>query len=101
MIDYDQYGQFGTMGQQDQGKILSPALCRAGRGFLDWTQCDLADRSGVSRSTIRDYEGDRHEVHRSTEAQLRRAFEEGGLAFVTVDEDCIGICPKEKNRPAD
>jgi transcriptional regulator with XRE-family HTH domain len=101
MIDSDQYGHFGTMGQPDQGKILSPALCRAGRGFLDWTQGDLADRSGVSRSTIRDYEGDRHEVHRSTEAQLRRAFEEGGLAFVAVEDDCIGICPKDKNKPAE
>ncbi|GGG00813.1 transcriptional regulator [Rhizobium wenxiniae] len=89
------------MGQPDQGKILSPALCRAGRGFLDWTQCDLADRSGVSRSTIRDYEGDRHEVHRSTEAQLRRAFEEGGLAFVTVEDGCVAICPKDRKTASD
>jgi transcriptional regulator with XRE-family HTH domain len=101
MIYSDQYGQFGTMGQPDQGKILSPALCRAGRGFLDWTQCDLADRSGVSRSTIRDYEGDRHEVHRSTEAQLRRAFEEGGLAFVTVEDGCVAICPKDRKTASD
>jgi transcriptional regulator with XRE-family HTH domain len=95
MIDNDQYGQFETMGQANQGKILTPALCRAGRGFLDWTQCDLADRSGVSRSTIRDYEGDRHEAHRSTEAQLRQAFEDGGLAFVSVDGEGIAICPKK------
>jgi transcriptional regulator with XRE-family HTH domain len=101
MIYSDQYGQFGTMGQPDQGKILSPALCRAGRGFLDWTQGDLADRSGVSRSTIRDYEGDRHEVHRSTEAQLRRAFEEGGLAFVTVEDGCVAICPKDRKTASD
>jgi len=80
---------------------LSPALCRAGRGFLDWTQGDLADRSGVSRSTIRDYEGDRHEVHRSTEAQLRRAFEEGGLAFVTVEDGCVAICPKDRKTASD
>jgi transcriptional regulator with XRE-family HTH domain len=95
MINYDQYGQFVTMGQAEQGKILTPALCRAGRGFLDWTQCDLADRSGVSRSTIRDYEGDRHDVHRATEAQLRRAFEEGGLSFLPVDGEGIAICPKK------
>jgi transcriptional regulator with XRE-family HTH domain len=94
MIDTDQYGRLETMGQADQTKILTPALCRAGRGFLDWTQCDLADRSGVSRSTIRDYEGARHDVHRSTEAQLRRAFEDGGLAFVPVDGEGIAICSK-------
>jgi transcriptional regulator with XRE-family HTH domain len=96
MIDSDQYGQFGTMGQPDQGKFLTPALCRAGRGFLDWTQCDLADRSGVSRSTIRDYEGDRHEVHRSTEAQLRKAFEQGGLTFMSVDGEGTAIFPNDK-----
>ncbi len=82
------------MGQADRAKILTPALCRAGRGYLDWTQCELADRSGVSRSTIRDYEGDRHEVHRSTEAQLRRAFEEGGLSFLAVEGDSIAICAR-------
>lgn len=55
---------------------------------------DLADRSGVSRSTIRDYEGDRHDVHRATEAQLRLAFEIAGIAFVRMDGDQFGVCPK-------
>lgn len=84
------------MGQAGHPKILTPALCRAARGFLDWTQTDLADRSGVSRSTIRDYEGDRHDVHRATEAQLRLAFESGGLLFVNIGGESIGICPNNK-----
>ena len=70
------------MMQGDRTLILTPAHCRAARGFLDWTQSELADRAGVSRSTIRDYEGNRHDIHRATEAQLRLAFEEGGLVFV-------------------
>lgn len=82
------------MGQADHCKILTPALCRAARGFLDWTQTDLADRSGVSRSTIRDYEGDRHDVHRATEAQMRLAFETAGIAFVRMEGDRFGICTK-------
>lgn len=65
--------------------ILTPALCRAARGFLDWTQTDIAERAGISRSTIRDYEGGRHDIHRATEAQLRLAFEAGGIVFVEVD----------------
>jgi DNA-binding XRE family transcriptional regulator len=68
--------------------ILTPALCRAARGFLDWTQTQLAENAGVSRSTIRDYEGNRHDIHRATEAQLRLAFEEGGIVF--VDAGALG-----------
>lgn len=94
MTDIDQYGQFGLMGQANESRILTPALCRAARGMLDWTQNDLADRSGISRSTIRDYEGDRHEAHRATEAQLRLAFENGGLSFVKLEEDNIAVCAK-------
>lgn len=94
MIDIDQYGQFGTARQGKMAMILTPALCRAARGFLDWTQMDLADRSGVSRSTIRDYEGDRHSLHRATEAQLRLALETGGIVFLRIQGHEIGICLK-------
>ncbi|PYB72431.1 MULTISPECIES: helix-turn-helix domain-containing protein [Rhizobium] len=61
--------------------VFSPALCRAARGYLGWSQDELASRSSVSRSTIRDFEGHRHGLHRSTEAQLRLAFENEGLRF--------------------
>jgi len=71
--------------QGSKPAILTPAHCRAARGFLDWTQADLADKAGVSRSTIRDYEGARHDIHRATEAQLKVAFEEGGVEFVEVE----------------
>ena len=82
MIYIDQYGWFGNMGQGAKQTILTPALCRAARGLLDWTQADLAEKAAVSRSTIRDYEGRHHEIHRATEAQLRLAFEEGGVKFI-------------------
>ncbi len=72
--------------------ILTPALCRAARGFLDWTQTDLAVDAGVSRSTIRDYEGGRHDIHRATEAQLRHAFEAAGVAFVQLEGMGWGVC---------
>jgi DNA-binding XRE family transcriptional regulator len=82
------------MGQPETASFLTPALCRAARGFLDWTQSDLAGHAGVSRSTIRDYEGDRHGVHRATEAQLRLAFERAGVLFVPNDSGCIGLYPR-------
>jgi DNA-binding XRE family transcriptional regulator len=91
------YGQFKSMGQPDNDTILSPALCRAARGYLDWTQAELAEESGVSRSTIRDFEGGRHGVHRATESQLRLAFEKAGLSFKREGSECPGVyCPGEQ-----
>ena len=82
---------------QDQiTPILSPALCRAARGLLDWTQNDLAEAAEVSRSTIRDFEGHRHDIHRATSAQLRRAFEDHAVVFVAIDGIGPGVCLKDR-----
>ncbi|WP_434714385.1 helix-turn-helix domain-containing protein (plasmid) [Rhizobium sp. YTUHZ045] len=80
------------MGRATVEVSLTPALCRAARGFLDWTQDELAARSAVSRSTIRDFEGDRHGLHRSTEAQLLSALKEGGVMFVDIVDCGTAIC---------
>jgi DNA-binding XRE family transcriptional regulator len=79
------------MDQPKTEPVFSPALCRAARGYLGWTQEDLATHSLVSRSTIRDFEGDRHGTHRSTEAQMRLAFEKAGLRFISAD-GCPALC---------
>ncbi|HSX75335.1 MAG TPA: helix-turn-helix transcriptional regulator [Shinella sp.] len=102
MAYVDQYGQPGEMGQDSKQIILTPALCRAARGLLDWTQSELAERSEISRSTIRDYEGSRHDVHRATAAQIRRAFEDGGVVFMEVEGCGLGVCQKgnSTSRPA-
>jgi transcriptional regulator with XRE-family HTH domain len=65
-----------------------PEQCRAARGLVGWTQTDLAERAGVSRSTIRDFECGRHALHRATEAQLVRALDAAGV-------DLIGPCEAE------
>ncbi|MDL2404893.1 helix-turn-helix transcriptional regulator [Rhizobium calliandrae] len=79
------------MNQGANPMILTPALCRAARGLLDWTQSDIAGKAGVSRSTIRDYEGGHHDIHRATEAQLRLAFEEGGVVFAEMPQLGWGV----------
>lgn len=57
---------------------ISSGQSRAGRGWLGWTQADLADKAHVGLSTIRDFEADRRTpVHNNTEA-IRRALEDGG-----------------------
>ncbi len=99
MAIINQYGQHRVMDQDGRKMFLTPALCRAARGLLDWTQIDLAERSDVSRSTIRDYEGGRHELHRATATQIRRAFEEGGVVFVEIEGCGTGLC--QRNAPTD
>lgn len=70
---------------------LSPEQCRAARGLLDWTQERLAERAGVSRSTVRDFECHRHSLHRGTEALLVRTFEEAGVVLLPPGEQGHGV----------
>ncbi len=70
---------------------LCPQQCRAARGLLDWSQSDLAERAGVSRSTVRDFEGGRHELHRASEAQLVRALSEAGVVLLAAEVEGPGV----------
>jgi transcriptional regulator with XRE-family HTH domain len=63
-------------------RSLLPEQCRAARGLLDWTQEQLATLAGVSRSTVRDFEGCRRGLHQTTEALLIKAFEGAGVRLV-------------------
>jgi transcriptional regulator with XRE-family HTH domain len=87
------------MGRASKEFTLTPALCRAARGLLNWTQEELAARSTVSRSTIRDYEGDRHGLHRSTAALLLRALQDGGVVFADIAGHGMGVCAASYKHP--
>jgi DNA-binding XRE family transcriptional regulator len=64
---------------------LTPAQCRAARGLLDWTQEELAERAEVSRSTVRDFEKERHELQAASAQQIVSAFEGAGAVFLEPD----------------
>ena len=68
-------------------KILLPAQCRGARGLLGWSQGELAERAGVSRSTIKDFETERHALHHSTERLLIEALEAGGATLIAPGVD--------------
>nr|WP_244557271.1 helix-turn-helix transcriptional regulator [Agrobacterium tumefaciens] len=78
---------------------LSPALCRAARGALDWTQEDLAKQSAVSRSTIRDYESCKHAIHRGTASLITATFEREGLILMQLPGVGVGIWKFECDSP--
>ena len=64
---------------------ISSAQSRAARGMLDWSQTELAQRSNLSESTIRDFEKGRRVPSVNNLAAVRRAFEDAGL--VVIDEN--------------
>ena len=60
---------------------LTPEQCRAARGWLDWSQAELAKAAGVSLSTVRDFEKGRRTPIGVTLAAMRVALEAVGCGF--------------------
>jgi predicted transcriptional regulator len=62
--------------------MIDPKQMRAARAWLDWSQVELSNRSGVSQKTIADLERGNRTGHARTLADIRRAFEEAGADFL-------------------
>lgn len=78
---------------------LLPEQCRAARGLLNWSQEQLAQLAGVSRSTVRDFENGRHGLRRMTEALLVKTFEAAGVRLVADGRE-LGIWLRRSRRAA-
>jgi DNA-binding transcriptional regulator YiaG len=65
--------------------MMSPEQCRAARGWLGWSQSELAGKAGVGLSTVKAFERGDRTIAATAEA-MRRAIEAGGihLAFDVV-----------------
>jgi transcriptional regulator with XRE-family HTH domain len=70
---------------------LSPAQSRAARALLDWSQAELAERSNLSESTVRDFEKGRRLPTINNLAALRHALESAGVIFIDQNGDGPGI----------
>lgn len=58
---------------------MSPEQSRAARGWLGWSQKDLAERAHVGLSTVKDFEsGSRTPIANNLNA-LQRALEDEGI----------------------
>lgn len=71
--------------------MITPEQSRAARGWLDWSQEELANRANVSLSTVRDFEKGRRAPIKNNMDALQSALEEGGIRFLFDSEGAIGI----------
>lgn len=58
------------------------AQCRAARGLLGWTQQDLADASGLSKTAINNFEKGHSDIKAESLRAIRMAFESLGIEFI-------------------
>lgn len=63
---------------------------RAARALLDWSAADLSERSGVSLSTIQNFERGRSKMMAANMRELVRAVEAAGVEF-TDDGARVGV----------
>ena len=64
---------------------ITTAQMRAARGLLNWTQGDLASRTGISTTSIGSIESDTSNPRDSTAQLIKKAFEEAGIEFLPDD----------------
>jgi DNA-binding transcriptional regulator YiaG len=76
---------------------MTPEQCRAARGWLAWSQDDLASAAHVSLSTVRDFEKARHVPIANNLAAIRAALEMEGIVFVE-SETASGITSEKRLR---
>jgi DNA-binding XRE family transcriptional regulator len=72
--------------KEGHGRLARPAAsarqCRAARALLDWSQKQLAERSGVARKTIADHEAATRQLRYRTRVDITEAFERSGVEFI-------------------
>ena len=84
--------------------MLIPEQSRAARGWLDWSQEDLAKKANVSLSTVRDFEKGRRTPIANNMDALRRAIDAAGVHLVSRHGKPVGIAimsdPAGDDRPS-
>lgn len=76
--------------------MLTPQHSRAARGWLEWTQEELAKRANVSLSTVRDFEKGRRMPIANNLKAMALTFEKAGLKMIFgEDEEPTGIATDE------
>lgn len=65
--------------------MLTIEQCRGARGILGWTQQDLADASGLSKTAINNFEKGHSDIKAESLRAIRMAFESADIEFLDRD----------------
>jgi transcriptional regulator with XRE-family HTH domain len=65
--------------------MITIEQCRAARGLLGWTQQDLADASGLSKTAINNFEKGHSDIKNESLRAIRAAFENLGIEFIAQE----------------
>jgi transcriptional regulator with XRE-family HTH domain len=72
--------------------MITPRLCRAARGLLDWPRQQLASAAGLSLATVAEYEREGRPAYEATREKLQTALESGGVVFLAVGKvEGVGV----------
>lgn len=63
-------------------RMITPGQIRAARGFLGWTQVQLARAAGLSEVAVKRLERGRTDPRASTLLAIQQAFEHAGVIFL-------------------
>ena len=80
--------------------MISPEQCRAARGWLAWTQAELATHAGVALSTVRDFEKGRHFPQSANLNAIKVALERQGVRMTYGDAGTPRGIALAKENPA-
>lgn len=64
---------------------ITTAQIRGARGILNWSQSELAERTGISATSIGSIENGISTARANTLITIRKAFEDAGIEFIGLD----------------
>ncbi|MDO5370571.1 helix-turn-helix transcriptional regulator [Paracoccus sp. (in: a-proteobacteria)] len=70
---------------------MTPAQCRAARALLGLEQGDVAERAGIARATLIDFEKDQRTPRAATIAAIQTALEDAGVEFIADEGEGVGV----------
>jgi len=74
---------------------MTPAQCRAARGWLGWSQAELASRANVSLRVIAAFERGEQRPRPNNLIAIHRAIDAAGVRLVFDKEGAAGILRRD------